>query len=81
LALLGSAGSAAATVVADWVSWVSPVLIGLSVLLLGRSFWIVYVQKRGSRAVKVITWASATFVVCFWTWWLFFPHPTPESMK
>jgi len=49
----------------------SPVLIGLSVVLLGRSFWVLYVQKRGSRTVKVLTWLSATFVVCFWTWQLF----------
>jgi hypothetical protein len=26
------------------------------------------VQKRGSVAVKVLTWLSATFVVGFWTW-------------
>jgi len=62
------AGSAAATVVA---SWLSPVLIGLSVLLLGRSFWILYVQKRGTRPVKILTWLSACFVVCLWTWQLF----------
>jgi hypothetical protein len=51
--------------------WLSPLLIGLSVLLLGRSFWILYVQERGSGAIKVLTWLSATFVVCFWTWHLF----------
>jgi hypothetical protein len=51
--------------------WLSPVLIGISVLFLGRSFWILYVQKRGSRAVKIVTWLSAIFVVCFWTWNLF----------
>jgi hypothetical protein len=50
------------------IEWLSPVLIGLSVLLLGRSFYVIYVQKRGSRAVAVITWLSATFVVVFWTW-------------
>jgi hypothetical protein len=62
------AGSAAATVVAGWLA---PVLIGLSVVLLGRSFWILYVQKRGTRVVKVLTWLSASFIVCFWTWQLF----------
>ena len=51
--------------------WLSPVLIGLSVALLGRSFWMLYVQKRGSAAVKVVTRLSALFVVCFWTWQLF----------
>jgi hypothetical protein len=62
------AGSAAATVVANWVS---PVLIVLSVVLLGRSFWVVYVQQRGSAVVKVVTWLSALFVVGFWSWQLF----------
>jgi hypothetical protein len=61
------AGSAAAAVAARWLS---PFLIGLSVLLLGRSFYVLYVKKRGSGVVKVITWLSAGFVVCFWSWWL-----------
>jgi hypothetical protein len=44
------------------------VLIGLSVLLLGRAFYILYVQHRGNRASKALTWLSAVFVVGFWTW-------------
>jgi hypothetical protein len=48
----------------------SPVLIGLSVLLLGRSFYILYVQKNATRATRVITWISATFMVGFWSWHL-----------
>lgn len=67
-AVLGAAGSVTATVVAGWIS---PVLIGLSVALLSRSFYVLYVQKRGSRAVAVLTWFSAAFVVGFWTWHLF----------
>ena len=61
------AGSAWAAVA---VGWLSPVLIVLSVGLIGRSFYVLYVLKRGSTAVKVLTWLSATFIVCFWTWWL-----------
>ena len=53
--------------------WLSPVLIGLSVILLGRSFWMLYVQKRGTLPVMILTWASAVFIVCFWTWK--FLHP------
>jgi len=49
------------------------VLIGLSVLLLARAFWILYVRGRGTRASKIITWASATVIVGFWTWRLFQP--------
>jgi hypothetical protein len=38
------------------------------VLLLGRSFWILYVRKRGTPATVVITWLAALFVVGYWTW-------------
>jgi hypothetical protein len=65
VALLGLAGSATATLV---VGWLAPVLIVLSVLLLGRSFYILYVRRRGNRATEVITWLSALFVVGYWTW-------------
>ena len=60
------AGSAWAAVA---VGWLSPVLVVLSVALLGRSFYVLYVLKQGSTPVKVLTWLSATFVVGFWTWW------------
>jgi hypothetical protein len=51
-------------------TWLAPVLIGLSVLLLLRSFYILYVQRRGTRATAVITWCSAVGVIGFWTWQL-----------
>jgi len=38
--------------------------------MLGRSFYVLYVLKRGTKVVKVMTWLSAAFIVCFWTWWL-----------
>ncbi len=69
LTFLGLTGSAMATVVAGWIA---PVLVCLSVALLGRSFYIIYKHKRASRAVKVFTWLSATFIVGFWTWWFVF---------
>jgi hypothetical protein len=50
------------------VRWLAPVLIGLAVLLLGRAFYILYVRGCGTRASKIITWLSATFMVGFWTW-------------
>jgi hypothetical protein len=54
------------------VKWMSPALIALSFVFLGRSFYILYVQKRGTKPIKIITWCSALFVVGFWTWWFFF---------
>jgi len=58
------AGSTAAVA----VQWLAPVLIGLSVLLLGRAFYILHVRRCGTWTSKVITWLSAVFVVGFWTW-------------
>jgi hypothetical protein len=48
--------------------WLAPVLIVLSLLLLGRSFYILYVQRRGTRATTVITWLAAAAVIGYWTW-------------
>jgi hypothetical protein len=48
--------------------WLAPALIIVSVLLLGRAFYVLYVRKRGTRLTKAITWLSAVFVVGFWTW-------------
>ena len=70
IALLGLAGSATATVV---VSWLAPVLIALSIVLLGRSFYILYVLKRGNRASAAITWLAAVFVAGYWTWCFILP--------
>jgi hypothetical protein len=50
--------------------WLAPVLISLSVLLLLRSFYILYVRRRGTRASAAIMWCSAVFVIGFWTWQL-----------
>jgi hypothetical protein len=49
-------------------SWVVPALMGLSAVLLGRSFYALYVQKRGTRANVILTWLSAALVVGMWTW-------------
>jgi hypothetical protein len=43
-------------------------LLGLSLLLLGRSFYILYIHRRGTRASTVITWLSAAAVIGYWTW-------------
>ena len=45
-----------------------PALIAVSVLLLGRSFYILYVKHRGSRSSAIVTWLSAGFVIGYWTW-------------
>ena len=64
LSLLGLAGGAAAGV----AGWLSPVMIALSLLLLGRAFYVLYVQGKGNRASAVITWSSAVVIAGYWTW-------------
>jgi hypothetical protein len=38
------------------------------VLLLARSFYILYVHGRGTRTSAVVTWLAAVVVVGYWTW-------------
>jgi hypothetical protein len=64
LSLLGI-GTGVAAVVARWMS---PALMLLALLFLARSFYTLYVHKRGSRASKILTWVSAAVVATFWTW-------------
>jgi hypothetical protein len=43
-------------------------MIGLSVVLLGRAHYVLYVLKRGSRTTTAITWVATLLVIGFWTW-------------
>ncbi len=55
--------------IADWLAgWPSLVLIALSLVLLGRAFYILYVHGRGTRMSTIVTWLSAALVIGFWTW-------------
>ena len=65
--LLGLAG----TSVALFARWLSPALMVLSVTLFARSFYGLYVQRRGTRTAEVITWASSALVVIFRMYRLF----------
>lgn len=62
--LLGLAGSGAALAATRWVSLA---LLGVSILLMGRSFYTIYVLKCGSRASRWVTWISAAALVVIWT--------------
>ena len=66
-ALLGSAGSALATAVSGWLS---PVLLSASILLMARSFFVIYVRKIRTHTTVIITWSAFSFMVGFWTWYL-----------
>ena len=75
LSLLGLAGGAAASV----AGWLWPVMIALSVLLLARAFYVLYVKKRGNRVSAAITWASAIFIAGYWSWKLLSAYSSGRS--
>jgi hypothetical protein len=52
----------------------TPVLLGVSLLFLGRAFYALYVKQNGTPATKVLAWCSLIFVVVFWTWRLVLVH-------
>ena len=64
-ALLGVAGSVTATAVSGWIA---PVLICASILLIGRSFYVIYVRGVRTPATVVIAWSALIFIVGFWVW-------------
>jgi hypothetical protein len=66
-ALLGVAGSVTATAVGGWIA---PVLICASVLLIGRSFYVIYVRGIRTPATVVLAWSALVFILGFWTWQL-----------
>jgi hypothetical protein len=43
-------------------------LMSISVLLLGRSFYLLYVLRRGTRASRTAAWLAAAVVIGFWMW-------------
>jgi hypothetical protein len=46
------------------------VLFCASVLLIGRSFYVIYVRKIRSRATVAVAWTALALMVGFWTWHL-----------
>lgn len=43
-------------------------LIGVTVLVLGRAHYMLYVARRGNRFSRVMTWLATVFVIGFWSW-------------
>jgi hypothetical protein len=50
--------------------WLSPVLLCASILLMVRSFYVIYVCQIRSRSTVIVTWFAFTFMVGFWSWYL-----------
>ena len=61
--LIGLGGTGAAGFATRWLS---PFLAAVSVLFLARSFYLLYVRRRGTRLSAAITWGSAVLVAGFW---------------
>ena len=54
------------------MTWLSPVLIGVTAVLLARAHYVIYFLKRGNTFSLVVTWLSTVFVAGYWSWqWLF----------
>ena len=66
-ALLGLAGSVTASAVSGWIA---PVLLCASAVLIGRSFYVIYVRGVRTPATVVIAWSALLFIIGFWTWQL-----------
>ncbi|MEK6234235.1 MAG: hypothetical protein N2C14_05960 [Planctomycetales bacterium] len=64
MALLGLAGGTAASV----AGWISPILIGVTVIFLGRAHYVLHVLKQGNRLSSILTWTTTAAVLGFWTW-------------
>jgi hypothetical protein len=77
-ALLGVAGSVTATAVGGWIALV---LICASVLLIGRSFYVIYVRGIRTRLTVAITWCALVFIAGFWTWHLTWGSRADEPDK
>jgi hypothetical protein len=48
--------------------WLAPVFVALSVALLGRAHYVLYVLKQGSRRTAITVWVATLLVIGFWTW-------------
>jgi hypothetical protein len=46
-------------------------LLCASLLLLGRSFFIIYVKKTAGRTTMIVAWCSLAFMVSYWSWYFF----------
>jgi len=46
----------------------APLLVGVSLLLLARAHYVLYVRKRGGRGTAIVTWSATLLVAAFWSW-------------
>ncbi len=51
--------------------WLAPIMLVVSILLLGRAHYVLYILKRGTAMTTIITWVATCLVIGFWGWKLF----------
>lgn len=61
LGFLGAAGAARL-----FLKEVTFPLFGISLLLLGRALYLIYLKKHGSRISKAVVWASTIGALALW---------------
>jgi len=49
-----------------WIVKLMWVFLPISILFLGRSFWLLYLKKQGARWTHWATWVSALLVIALW---------------
>lgn len=65
LSLLGLAGVTVATSRA-LAGQFMPVLLGISLVFLGRAHYLLYIKKQGSRLSHVVTWVATSLAITVW---------------
>jgi hypothetical protein len=64
----------------DVTWWLSPLLLCASILLMARSFYVIYIRKTATRATAIVAWFSLVFMIGFWTWYLVSGGLWPDEM-
>jgi hypothetical protein len=44
-------------------------LVCASLVLLARSFYVIYAKKTATRVTTIVAWCSLTFMAGYWTWY------------
>ena len=65
-AALGALSAGGATVARLWLVRATWLLLPVTIALIGRAFWLLYVKRQGAPWVRGATWASAVASASLW---------------
>lgn len=66
LAVFGLAGTAAMKIL---LMKYMPLMLGLSIVFLGRANYLVHIKKQGNRVSHIVVWMSTLTAVGLWSYW------------